>query len=219
MRGAEALLRVRHPIWGVVSSSYLIPDDGDPRILPVSEAVISRALEDWRNFFFERGPVEIAINLPIAFLQQPESIDYLRRTLPREATFEGLIIESNGTDIARNLDLTRDIARQLRPHKVAFAIDDLGAEWLSFTGLRDFPFVEVKVGQRLVSGCANDRLKQSLCRHVLALANDYGARTVAEGVETWEDFLTVREMGFDLVQGFLFAKPMTANKFSQSCWT
>ncbi|MGH6736568.1 MAG: EAL domain-containing protein [Methyloceanibacter sp.] len=219
MRGAEALLRVRHPIWGVVPSSFLIPDDGDPRLLPVSEAVISRAVEDWRHFFFARGPVEIAINLPIAFLEHPESMDYLRQALPRDAAFEGLLIESNGTDIARNLSLIRDIAKELRPHKVALSIDDLGAEWLSFIGLHDFPFVEVKVDRKLVAGCAKDRLKQSLCRNILALANGYGARTVAEGVETWADFLTVRELGFDLVQGFLFAKPMSPQKFSRACWT
>ena len=41
---------------------------------------------------------------------------------------------------------------------------------------------------------------------------------MAEGVETWSDFLAVREIGFDLVQGFLFAKPMSAQKFVQTCW-
>ena len=41
---------------------------------------------------------------------------------------------------------------------------------------------------------------------------------MAEGVETWADFLAVRELGFDLVQGYLFAKPMSAQKFAQTCW-
>ena len=59
-------------------------------------------------------------------------------------------------------------------------------------------------------------LKQTACRWIVDLANGYGVRTVAEGVETRADFLTVREMGFDLVQGFLFAKPMTAEKFART---
>jgi len=41
---------------------------------------------------------------------------------------------------------------------------------------------------------------------------------VAEGVETWGDFLAARDIGFDLVQGFLFAKPISAEKFAQTCW-
>jgi EAL domain-containing protein (putative c-di-GMP-specific phosphodiesterase class I) len=55
-----------------------------------------------------------------------------------------------------------------------------------------------------------------MCGRILDLANFYGARTVAEGVETRADFLAVREMGFDLVQGFLFAKPIPAKKFART---
>ena len=218
MRGAEALLRVRHPIWGIVPAAYFIADDGDPRFHPVSETVISRAVDDWHHFFFEHGPIELAINLPIAFLQDPDSISYLRQKLPHHTAFEGLIIESNGTDIVRNLRLAKDVARELRFHKIAISIDDLGAEWLSLTGLREFPFVEVKVDRKFVTGCADDRLKQSMCRRIVDLAHSYGARTVAEGVETWADFLAAREIGFDLVQGLLFAKPMSAEKFAKTCW-
>ncbi|HEV7463510.1 MAG TPA: EAL domain-containing protein, partial [Methyloceanibacter sp.] len=82
----------------------------------------------------------------------------------------------------------------------------------------DFPFVEVKVDRKFVTGCADDRLKQSICRRILDLADGYGARTVAEGVETWADFLAVRDMGFNPVQGFLFSKPMSAGMFAQTCW-
>jgi EAL domain-containing protein (putative c-di-GMP-specific phosphodiesterase class I) len=55
-----------------------------------------------------------------------------------------------------------------------------------------------------------------ICHRILELAGDYGTRTVAEGVETKADFLAVREMGFDVVQGFLFAKPMSARKFART---
>lgn len=219
MRGAEGLLRMRHPIWGIVPPAYFIGDDGDPRFLAVSEAVISRAIDDWHYFFFEHGgPTELAVNLPIAFLQDSSSISRLCQKLPNHAAFEGLIVEGNGADIARNLKVVKDVARQLRFHKIAISVDDLGAEWPSLTGLHEFPFVEVKIDRKFVVGCANDRLKQSMCRRILDLAQSYGARTVAEGVETWPDFLTLREMGIDLVQGVLFAKPMSAEKFTQTCW-
>lgn len=218
MRGAEALLRVRHPVWGIVPTAYFIADDGDPRSSPISEVVISRAVADWHHFFLEQGPIELAVNLPMTFLQDPESIKGLHRKLPDHTAFQGLIIESNGTDIVRNLTLAKDVARELRDHKVAISIDDLGAEWLALSGLREFPFVEVKVDRKFVTGCGTDRLKQSMCRRIVDLAHGYGARTVAEGVETWGDFLAARDIGFDLVQGFLFAKPMSAEKFAQTCW-
>jgi EAL domain-containing protein (putative c-di-GMP-specific phosphodiesterase class I) len=83
-------------------------------------------------------------------------------------------------------------------------------------GLPDFPFSEIKVDRKFVAGCADDRLKQTVCHRILDLADGYGTRTVAEGVETQADFLAVREMGFDKVQGFFLGKPSTAKKFART---
>ena len=140
------------------------------------------------------------------------------KQLPNHAAFEGLIVEVNSAELIRNLDLAMRAARQLRLHKVAIAIDDAGPEWLSLTDVGNFPFVEFKVGREFVAGCAEDRLKQSVCRRMLERAKFYGSRTIADGIETWSDFLTVRDLGFDLVQGSLFAKPMSAEKFAHTCW-
>jgi len=219
MRGAEALLRVRHPIWGIIPPAYFIADDGDPRFSSISETVISRAIDDWHYFFLERGHTELAINLPITFFQNPASINCLQKKLPHHAAFEGLIVESNGTEIARNLTHAKDVARELRLHKIAISVDDVGAEWPSLTSLSEFPFVEVKIDRRFVLGCAEDQLKQSMCRRIIDLGQRNGARTVAEGVETWADFLTLREMGVDLVQGVLFAAPMSVERFAQDGWS
>ncbi len=88
------------------------------------------------------------------------------------------------------------------------AIDDLEEEWPLLLEIGDFPFAETKFDRNFIAGCADDRLKQSVCRRILELADTLGARTVAEGVETRADFVTARELGLDLIQGFFFAKPM-----------
>ncbi len=216
LSGAEARIRMRHPHWGIVPPAYFIPDDGDPHFGALSEFVISRVLADWRFFVAEYACVEIAINLPIAFLKNPRSIADLCRQLPDHPAFEGLIVEINGTEVIRDLAFATDIAKQLRFHNIGISIDDLGADWPTLMGVDDFPFVEIKVDRKFVAGCADDPLKQTVCRRILELADRFGARTVAEGVETRADFLAVREMGFDLAQGFLFAKPMQAKKFART---
>jgi EAL domain-containing protein (putative c-di-GMP-specific phosphodiesterase class I) len=216
MRGAEALIRMRHPTWGIVAPANFIPHDSDPHFRALSEFVIRRAVEDWRYFVDQHGPVEVAINLPISFLKDPKSVKSLSEQLPDHPAFEGLIIEINGTEIIANLELVKDVAKRLRFYNIAISIDDLGMDWSRLVGLHDFPFVEIKVDRTLVAGCADDRLKQTACRWIVDFANGYGVRTVAEGVGTRADFLTVRELGFDLVQGFLFAKPMTAQKFART---
>ena len=215
LREAEGLIRIRHPTWGVVPPAYFIASDGDPHFRGLSEFVIDRAIDDWRYFVSQHGPIELAINMPIAFLQDPGVVENLCLQMPDHPAFEGMIIEINGADVVRNLEQVKDIARQLRFHNIAISIDDLGAEWPSLVGLDNFPFVELKVDRKFIAGCADDRLKRAVCRQILDLADGYGARTVAEGVETRADFLAVREMGFDLVQGFLFAKPVAAKKFAR----
>jgi EAL domain-containing protein (putative c-di-GMP-specific phosphodiesterase class I) len=82
--------------------------------------------------------------------------------------------------------------------------------------LEIFPFIELKVAPHFVVGSADDRLKQVVCRAIVDLARNYGARTVAKGIETRADFLAVQEMGFDQAQGFLFGKPVSAQKFARA---
>jgi EAL domain-containing protein (putative c-di-GMP-specific phosphodiesterase class I) len=115
-----------------------------------------------------------------------------------------------------NPELTVDIAKQLRLRNVAITIDNVGAEWPSLLDLRSFPFVELKVDHQFVNGCADDRLKQTVCRRIVELARDHRARAVAQGIETRADFLAAHDMGFDLVQGYLFGKPVGVRKFARS---
>jgi len=208
LQGAEALVRMRHPRLGVVQPAAFIPRMGEQLLPALSQFVIARALADWRYFLAERRPLDLSINLPISFLDDPASLDYLCRQLPDDPAFEGLILEVDGREITRDLSAAREFAKQARLRKVAISVDRLGGEWTALLQLWDFPFVEIKVEPELVAGCSHDRAKRTLCRHIVAAANQFGARTVAVGVENHADFLAARELGFDLVQGFLFAKPM-----------
>lgn len=215
LSGAEALIRMRHPTWGTLPPAYFIPDGDDPHFGALSAFVTTQAVKDWRYFVTEYGHVEIAINLPVTFFEHPMAIENLAEQMPKHPAFEGLIVEINSTDLVRNPPLAKQAARQLRMLNIGVSIDDVGAEWPLLLEMTDFPFVEIKVDRSFVSGCADDRLKQSTCRRILELADGFGARTVAEGVETRADFLTAREMGFDMIQGFFFAKPMEARKFAR----
>ncbi len=198
--GAEALVRMRHPAWGVVPPAYFIRDDRDPHFRNLSEFVIGRAIEDWRYLLEQQGPVDLSINMPVSFLAGRGALRDLCRALPDHPAFGGLI-EIGSAEVIGNLDLV---------------IDNVGAEWPSLMGLRSFPFVELKVDHQFVTGCADDRLKQTVCRRIVELAKDHGARAVAQGVETRADFIAAHGLGFDLMQGYLFNKPMGVKKFARS---
>lgn len=126
------------------------------------------------------------------------------------------LVEVNGAEFVRDLALAQKIAEELRSYNIGISIDDLGAECMSFAGLQDLCVVELKVDRQFVHGCANDGLKRAMCSTIVDLAERFDLRSVAEGVETRPDLLAVRGLGFDLVQGFLFAKPMEARKFART---
>jgi EAL domain-containing protein (putative c-di-GMP-specific phosphodiesterase class I)/CheY-like chemotaxis protein len=215
-RGAEALVRMRHPTWGVVPPAYFIPEEDDPHSLRLSDFVIDRATQDWRYLLEQQRPTDIAINLPVSFLKNRQAVRDLCRRTPAHPAFGGLLVEVSGAEAIDNLDLVIDVTKEVRFHNVAVSIGNLGAEWPALMGLDHFPFAELKVNRQFVTGCANDRLKQTVCRRIIELAKGYGATVVAEGVETRADFATANEMGFDLVQGHLFGKPMGLKKFARS---
>lgn len=215
-RGAEALVRMRHPTWGVVPPAYFIPEDDDPHLLRLSEFVIDRAMEDWQYLLEKQNPTDISINLPVSFLKDRQAVRNLCRRMPAHPAFGGLLIEINSAEVILNPDLIIDVAKEVRLHNVAISIDDVGADWPALMGFDAFPFAELKVDRQFVTGCANDRLKQTVCRSIIELARSHGAQIVAEGIETRADFVAANEMGFDLVQGHLLGKPMGLRKFARS---
>lgn len=214
--GAQALVRMRHPAWGVVPPAYFIRDDSDPHFRGLSEFVVKRAIEDWHYLLEQQGPVDLSINLPLSFLVDRQAVRDLRRWMPAHPAFGGLIIEISSAEVMANLNRVIDVAKQLRLQNIAIAIDGLGADWPRLMDLQAFPFIELKVDRQFITGCADDRLKQTVCRRIVELAQGYGVRTLAAGIETRADFLAAHEMGFDLVQGYLFGKPLGIKKFSRS---
>ncbi|QDL99044.1 EAL domain-containing protein [Rhodopseudomonas palustris] len=215
-QGAEALLRMRHPNWGVVSPSAFLPDGSDPHFRALSEFVITRVVADWHYLLEHQGPIDLSINLPVSFLGNEQALADLGAWMPQHPAFGGLIVEVDAAEVVDHLVELTEIAHRLRLRNVAIAIDKVGAEWPALMHLDAFPFVELKVDRSFVTGCADDRLKRSVCRRIVELAGDYGARCTATGIETRADFQAAHELGFDKMQGYLFGKPMGLKKFARA---
>ncbi len=217
--GAEALVRMRHPSWGVVVPAAFLPDHNDPNFRALSEFVVARAMADWRYLLDHHGPVDLSINLPARFLLDIQAVEDLCAWIPRHPAFGGLIIEIDALELAQHLDAMIETAQHLRLHNVAIAIDKIGADWPDLISRDAFPFVELKVDRAFVTGCADDRLKRSVCKRIVDLAVDYGARCTATGIESRSDYIAAHELGFDLLQGYLFGKPMGLKKFARAAAT
>ncbi len=215
-KGAEALVRVRHPTWGVVSPAYFVPAANDPYLHGLSQFVIARSLADSMQFAAANHQVQISIHLPLLALEDMHFIDSMMRHLPDKARQNGFLIAVDCVDLVNEVDLVRRVAAQLAARNIGLSINGIDAQGASLAGRRELPVVEMKVDRKFIHGCADDRVKQAHCAEIVAIARDNGARSVAEGVESQSDFLVVRDLGFDLLQGHMFAKPMAPLKFERA---
>ena len=213
LRGAEALIRMRHPTWGVVPPSSFIPGEADPQLRVLSEFVIGRAMADWTAFIRGGQSIEMTVHLPMSVLEDSGFIDRMCLQIPDPSA--RLTVEITSVDVGRNPVSARRAAKQLASYNVGISIDDVACE-ASWADIEDFPITELQVDRSFINGCANDPHKRAVCGMILKIAQRLSARANAKGIENSADFQTLCDMGFELGQGFLFAKPMEMQKFART---
>jgi EAL domain-containing protein (putative c-di-GMP-specific phosphodiesterase class I) len=209
--GAEALIRVRHPKFGIMFPKSFMPSAGAPILTPLSKFVMKQAVADWKAHFSDlASPLKLAVNIPLSVIIAPGFMELVRSSLPSNQRFPGLIIEATEGEIIQDLGLAREIITQLNLYNISLSVDDFGSAFSSFSRLRDLSVVELKIDSGFIQNCSADRSKQALCRSVIDLAHRFGALTCAEGLENPEDLRTLIAIDCDMAQGFLFARPQTA---------
>jgi EAL domain-containing protein (putative c-di-GMP-specific phosphodiesterase class I) len=211
--GAEALLRARHPVQGLIMPVDLLPPTHDPLYQPLTRFVLRQALADWSRFADHQIILKLSVNVPVSVLCAPEFIRGVRELVPPDPKFPGLIIEITEDEVVRDAETVREIAAQLKIYDVSLSIDDFGSAYSSLARLLEIPCTELKIDRQFVANCSLEPLKHALCQTVVDLAHRVGVKVCAEGIETAGDLRTLIEIGCDSAQGFLFAKPMKADVF------
>ncbi|MXP65810.1 EAL domain-containing protein [Roseomonas sp. M0104] len=209
--GFEALLRWQHPVRGTVSPAAFIPlAEETGMIAAIGAWVIRRACADAACWPL---PVKVAVNL--------SPVQFRDRSLPR---IVAEALAESGLDPARlELEITEsllllddekvlEILHGLRAQGVRIAMDDFGTGYSSLSYLRRFPFDKIKIDQSFVRGMMEQEDCAAIVSTVVSLGRLLGMSVNAEGVETREQFLALREQGCGEVQGYLFSPPRPAEE-------
>jgi diguanylate cyclase (GGDEF)-like protein len=213
--GAEALARWRHPVRGIVEPGEFIPlAEESGAILELGRAVLfeaCRAASTWRAP--AGAPLAVTINLSAAQLGQDDFVrdlvDILRATgLPPDR----LVLEMTETVMFHDTETTIARLTALRDLGIRVGIDDFGTGYSSLGYLRRFPVDILKIAREFVAAPESGPDGWAFAHAIVALGRSLGLRIVAEGIEAQEQFDQLREMGCELGQGFLFARPMTGDK-------
>jgi len=208
----EALARWQHPQAGVVAPGAFI---GTLEALGLIDELTWQMLEQsaaaWKAWAAQGLVLRISVNLSLSSLEEPGYADRIIHYLAgqgissRHFVFE--ITESTAmTDLPHCLEnLTR-----LRMKGYGLSIDDFGTGYSSLQQLAQIPFSELKIDRSFVTGACASETTRTMLASSLDLAGRLGLSSVAEGVETRQDWALLQRMGCDYAQGYFMARPQSA---------
>jgi EAL domain-containing protein (putative c-di-GMP-specific phosphodiesterase class I) len=215
--GAEALVRWDHPQLGLLSPDRFIPfAERTGLIVPLGQWVLQTACEtvaQWRqDVLADIADFKISVNMSARELERADYPGRVKAILHQTGVpAEWLNLEITETDVVRDLDTSIEHMHTLKQTGVQLAIDDFGVGHGSLTYIHRFPVDVIKIDRSFVSPIDHDHQLQSVVGGIVLLAHTLDIRTVAEGVETQTQSDTLRELGCDLAQGWLFGRPVPAD--------
>jgi diguanylate cyclase (GGDEF)-like protein len=213
--GVEALARWTDTELGIVSPAVFVPIAEECGLIDEMGAWALRAacetFQAWLRDGYDVGHVSVNASMRQLrgrrFVQ--EVLAVLQDTGIRASALE---IEVTESTLADRPEEVAALLEELRVIGVRIAIDDFGTGYSSMAALAQLPIDVVKIDRTFVTDCATRRDAASLVEAVISMAHVLGKITVAEGVETCEQLATLSELGCDVVQGYLFARPMPADE-------
>ncbi len=214
--GAEALLRWKHPDLGMVSPAEFIPIlEQSGLIDEVGLWVLNAACREaraWQDMGLTG--LKMAVNLSARQFADPSLNTTIVRTLERHRLAPGALeVELTETAAMEDAARTRRLVEELRALGVSVAIDDFGAGYSSLSYLKNLPFSKLKIDREFVTKIDERRDSQAICRALVELSRGLDIQVLAEGAETREEVETLRSLGCSLIQGYIFAKPMSGADF------
>jgi diguanylate cyclase (GGDEF)-like protein/PAS domain S-box-containing protein len=214
--GLEALIRWSHPELGLVSPAQFIPvAEETGLIVPIGEWVLRDASQQnqaWRAHGFP--PVHVAVNIAGLHFKQSGLISSVARAL-QESGLDPSLLELEVTEsmLMQGVDATLATLFKLKDMGVRLAIDDFGTGYSSLSYLKRFPLDTLKIDRSFIKDLPRDAEDAAIAKAIIAMAHSLKLAVVAEGVETAEQLAFLQEHGCDVVQGFLFSRPVSAQDF------
>jgi EAL domain-containing protein (putative c-di-GMP-specific phosphodiesterase class I) len=213
MIGCEALARIEHPEYGILSPGTFLPGADAESHRQLAEHVLLTVLRDCVKFKGAGAHIQPAVNVPVDILLTYPLAALVRENRPKDDAWQGLILEVTEEQIVGDIERAQEVATQLKIYDIELAIDDFGAGYSSLSRLKNFPFAEIKLDMSFVQGCASNPQNAGICKAVIDLAHSFNSFAVAEGVEQADDLRALYKMGCDRAQGFLFAPAMPVERF------
>ncbi len=205
----EALVRWDDPELGPVSPTRFVPlAEKHGLIDPLTEWGLRTTLRQWLIWREQGLETRLAFNISAISLQSLDFPDLVERICQEmDVPTDRLVLELTEGATQQFVKLMDTLTR-FRIKGIGLAIDDFGTGYSSLLQLRQLPFTELKIDRCFVIDLPTAHDSRLIVRTIAELAHGLGLVATAEGVETIEQLRSVRELGCDVVQGFLIAPPL-----------
>jgi EAL domain-containing protein (putative c-di-GMP-specific phosphodiesterase class I) len=219
--GLEALIRWAHPERGLIPPMDFIPlAEENGMILPIGDWGLAEAcgqIQKWCSEDPRNGSLRVCINLSARQFSREGLADHVEALLLQSGiSSRQLGLEMTESSLIPNIHTAMEVLGSLRRLGVSLLMDDFGTGYSSLSHLHSFPFDVLKIDRSFVGRMTTGEQPLQIVRTIIELARVLGMDVVAEGIETLEQYRLLRQLGCRFGQGFLFARPMSAEATTQT---
>jgi diguanylate cyclase (GGDEF)-like protein len=214
--GMEALIRWEHPELGMISPGFFIPlAEESGLIVPIGEWVLRAACADarrWQTRF--NLPLRISVNLSPLQLRQPGLVQLVAAVVEETGLDPRLLdLEVTESISVKSIPNLLETLQALRDLGCQISIDDFGTGQSSLDYIKRFPADRIKIDQAFVRNIGVDPDDEAIVQATISMAHNLNRAVVAEGVEIEAHLEFLREQGCEVLQGYLFCRPLPAASF------
>ena len=217
VESVEALLRWNHPELGSIGPNEFIPIAEDTGlILNIGEFVLREGMKKCKEWV-EQGYIKhLNINLSVNQMICNNFIETVKRIINETGVNPGDIVFEITESIAiKDLRSMSEKISQLCNIGIRIALDDFGTGYSSLNCLKDLPLGIVKLDKKFIDNVSTNNLDKTVVRSIVDLSHKFDLSVCAEGVEYGDQYNVLKDMGVDLIQGYLFSRPQEASSLEK----
>ncbi|QJR81663.1 bifunctional diguanylate cyclase/phosphodiesterase [Alteromonas pelagimontana] len=210
--GAEVLVRWYHPTLGVISPIQFIEIAEEEGLIgQITEIVFAKAFAELKKFeIFRTHLSTISFNFSYAIIGNRSCVAVLEKKIEEAMIPQTpeIVIELTETAMVQNVAATKALLERWKTLGVKFSIDDFGTGYTSLSQLQQLPIDEIKIDRSFIAGIPIQPTSNEITKAILAMSQKLEKTVIAEGVETSEQSEFLQANGCQVVQGYLYSKPL-----------
>ena len=217
LRGAEVLVRWKKPDGSLVLPGAFVPlAESSGLILPMTRRLMRHVCSELGPAIGMRPGLKIGFNLAAQLFRDDSIVKEVRNAFAGSPIdLSQVVLELTERDPIDNLTETRRVIAALQGIGVRIAIDDVGTGHSGLSYMLKLGVDIIKIDKMFVDAIGSDRNSKTIVETLIDLAHNMRMDVIAEGVETFEQVIHLRELGIRSAQGYVFAPPLPGSAFQQ----